>query len=180
MIRRPPRSTLFPYTTLFRSRERAGLHVDGVGSRLHVQARPFRRIVDDPTRAEDRAGPSGSDAERPTLPEHGAGLVDDARRVDHRPDRQVTAQGAGDPERDEAPFRHAVRRPEPDERRRAEPPGDPLLHRHGASKGQPDSVHAMLLALSFRDDAASYAAEGSKPLWMPQCSQRGSLPGPYS
>src|SRR2546426_7239238 len=24
MIRRPPRSTLFPYTTLFRSRERAG------------------------------------------------------------------------------------------------------------------------------------------------------------
>src|SRR2546430_8091683 len=25
MIRRPPRSTLFPYTTLFRSRERAGV-----------------------------------------------------------------------------------------------------------------------------------------------------------
>src|SRR5688572_31973884 len=25
MIRRPPRSTLFPYTTLFRSRQRAGL-----------------------------------------------------------------------------------------------------------------------------------------------------------
>src|SRR3712207_7812421 len=31
MIRRPPRSTLFPYTTLFRSRHRFGLHrgVDG-------------------------------------------------------------------------------------------------------------------------------------------------------
>src|SRR2546430_12573605 len=26
MIRRPPRSTLFPYTTLFRSRERPGNH----------------------------------------------------------------------------------------------------------------------------------------------------------
>src|SRR3712207_8766953 len=26
MIRRPPRSTLFPYTTLFRSRDRAGRH----------------------------------------------------------------------------------------------------------------------------------------------------------
>src|SRR3712207_8044799 len=38
MIRRPPRSTLFPYTTLFRSLARAGglpgrelLHRDGVG-----------------------------------------------------------------------------------------------------------------------------------------------------
>src|SRR5438046_4441467 len=36
MIRRPPRSTLFPYTTLFRSRERLacrrqrGLHLRGV------------------------------------------------------------------------------------------------------------------------------------------------------
>src|SRR3712207_8608873 len=28
MIRRPPRSTLFPYTTLFRSVERDHLHVD--------------------------------------------------------------------------------------------------------------------------------------------------------
>src|SRR3712207_7969458 len=29
MIRRPPRSTLFPYTTLFRSGEVADLHADG-------------------------------------------------------------------------------------------------------------------------------------------------------
>src|SRR5690242_21523306 len=28
MIRRPPRSTLFPYTTLFRSQKRRGTHVD--------------------------------------------------------------------------------------------------------------------------------------------------------
>src|SRR5688572_32010075 len=28
MIRRPPRSTLFPYTTLFRSEHRAGRHPD--------------------------------------------------------------------------------------------------------------------------------------------------------
>src|SRR2546422_4576634 len=33
MIRRPPRSTLFPYTTLFRSRERLG---DGVVVRRRV------------------------------------------------------------------------------------------------------------------------------------------------
>src|SRR2546430_7975075 len=34
MIRRPPRSTLFPYTTLFRS-----LHVDGSVDLLHVTVR---------------------------------------------------------------------------------------------------------------------------------------------
>src|SRR5262245_66267013 len=28
MIRRPPRSTLFPYTTLFRSRERGGIAIE--------------------------------------------------------------------------------------------------------------------------------------------------------
>src|SRR5229473_7020316 len=31
MIRRPPRSTLFPYTTLFRSSERPQPHVDSEG-----------------------------------------------------------------------------------------------------------------------------------------------------
>src|SRR3712207_8521543 len=45
MIRRPPRSTLFPYTTLFRSRDRVhhalaaellGQHVPGVGLDLVV------------------------------------------------------------------------------------------------------------------------------------------------
>src|SRR3712207_7387795 len=35
MIRRPPRSTLFPYTTLFRSRGTEARQVDGVGRRLH-------------------------------------------------------------------------------------------------------------------------------------------------
>src|SRR2546430_12442345 len=33
MIRRPPRSTLFPYTTLFRSRERSVDHADLYGGR---------------------------------------------------------------------------------------------------------------------------------------------------
>src|SRR2546429_2722278 len=36
MIRRPPRSTLFPYTTLFRSHTVAALHV-------HHVTRPYRR-----------------------------------------------------------------------------------------------------------------------------------------
>src|SRR5438874_6271851 len=35
MIRRPPRSTLFPYTTLFRSRERP--QVGGLGLPIHAR-----------------------------------------------------------------------------------------------------------------------------------------------
>src|SRR5258707_6150226 len=34
MIRRPPRSTLFPYTTLFRSLRNAALHRDGLAAGL--------------------------------------------------------------------------------------------------------------------------------------------------
>src|SRR3712207_7980452 len=51
MIRRPPRSTLFPYTTLFRSRDRAGHHTDerrgGVGLgplQLGTRPRPGRQV----------------------------------------------------------------------------------------------------------------------------------------
>src|SRR2546430_12201835 len=40
MIRRPPRSTLFPYTTLFRSRARAPRHIS------NRQATIGRRIAD--------------------------------------------------------------------------------------------------------------------------------------
>src|SRR3712207_7646881 len=36
MIRRPPRSTLFPYTTLFRSREQLGRRI-GIEENLHEQ-----------------------------------------------------------------------------------------------------------------------------------------------
>src|SRR2546422_7794248 len=60
MIRRPPRSTLFPYTTLFRSRLRAGAgHAHGVwraplGGRHRVERRPVGRA-----RHEPRVQPSG-------------------------------------------------------------------------------------------------------------------------
>src|SRR2546430_15542665 len=37
MIRRPPRSTLFPYTTLFRSQ--GGHALDGIGGGAHVDQR---------------------------------------------------------------------------------------------------------------------------------------------
>src|SRR3712207_8643972 len=54
MIRRPPRSTLFPYTTLFRSRlagERlleVGDVLEPVGPQVHpVAVRPVDRVPDD-------------------------------------------------------------------------------------------------------------------------------------
>src|SRR3712207_8219688 len=51
MIRRPPRSTLFPYTTLFRSRPQGRQPRGGrQGRRRHRGEGPARR----PRRAEDR------------------------------------------------------------------------------------------------------------------------------
>src|ERR1035438_5289669 len=47
MIRRPPRSTLFPYTTLFRSGEtEVGAHADGFphGERCRISVRCFRAM----------------------------------------------------------------------------------------------------------------------------------------
>src|SRR5256886_14875950 len=40
MIRRPPRSTLFPYTTLFRSHDRSGRSDEGVRGRDDFVPRP--------------------------------------------------------------------------------------------------------------------------------------------
>src|SRR3972149_3393029 len=47
MIRRPPRSTLFPYTTLFRSR--AALKVTGYGPQLEIRK---IRLVEDADAAD--------------------------------------------------------------------------------------------------------------------------------
>src|SRR2546430_8301321 len=60
MIRRPPRSTLFPYTTLFRSprRRRISVHELGVASglgRWRIGAGPERES----RRAGPRSGPDG-------------------------------------------------------------------------------------------------------------------------
>src|SRR3712207_9346280 len=67
MIRRPPRSTLFPYTTLFRSRPAAGASV----FRARVRAHP----------ADLREAPPGAAGDHRA----GAGL----RRLSHRRARQA-------------------------------------------------------------------------------------------
>src|SRR3712207_8097341 len=72
MMRRPPRSTLFPYTTLFRSPQRAVLQPGAVGGD-----------------AVGRVEPEGADARSPgDAGRAGAGLRGDRRgRAGHRPAR---------------------------------------------------------------------------------------------
>src|SRR5687767_15574804 len=57
MIRRPPRSTLFPYTTLFRSRS---MRAEVVAGKLQVtwtQLRNAPDVIISAERADDLAGP---------------------------------------------------------------------------------------------------------------------------
>src|SRR3712207_8129618 len=52
MIRRPPRSTLFPYTTLFRSHHHAvGRHGGGAGDRRRAARGARRGVAAGPARA---------------------------------------------------------------------------------------------------------------------------------
>src|SRR3712207_8206150 len=57
MIRRPPRSTLFPYTTLFRSRDGAGAARDGRAVRRRPRRRLLRHDAGAPGRARSRGRP---------------------------------------------------------------------------------------------------------------------------
>src|SRR3712207_7590570 len=81
MIRRPPRSTLFPYTTLFRSRAAGGvggtaLQARGEGgavpARLRPQqlhdGRPLRPAPAEQARELEGDGQEGQDAERDEEP----------------------------------------------------------------------------------------------------------------
>src|SRR2546427_10114152 len=89
MIRRPPRSTLFPYTTLFRSVRVVEVRVD-VQRVVLLQDRAQRRR--DPLREMARhAAPDPDDLDMTDRPEPSADLVDPAvgeeERVAPRQDR---------------------------------------------------------------------------------------------
>ena len=141
--------------------------------------------MDEDVATENDAAARPADAEARSLPERRAGLVDHARRVEDVADSQL-AERPGEPERDEAPLWDAVRDADAHAHGvQAEALRHTLLRsrRHCPDKigrAQPVSVHARLRTVSFRLLEASYAADGSNPQWMPQCSQRGSLPGPYA
>ena len=163
------------------SGEQPALHVDRVRAGQLVQAPPLGRVVDDVVRREDRPGHRAGDSERPALPEHSARLVDDPRRVEHGPDREPVAQAARDAERDQLALGHAVRHADPDERRAC---AGAAATRRSAVVAQAKVSPSVSMPCSERSrctlPVASNAAEGSKPEWIAQCSQRGSLPGPYS
>src|SRR3712207_7927883 len=75
MIRRPPRSTLFPYTTLFRSRIGASLADGGVSAMAAVAASsPSSGIAGAPSSAAAGSGASVG-AAPPAAPLTGAGEV---------------------------------------------------------------------------------------------------------
>src|SRR5689334_17677841 len=97
MIRRPPRSTLFPYTTLFRSSRGQGLRRGRALSAL----RPLHRGSSDAEGAATagprygtgdvllrRQGSGVRGAEPPRLPERQERQVNDPRHRDGRPDDQ--------------------------------------------------------------------------------------------
>src|SRR6266542_5279575 len=101
MIRRPPRSTLFPYTTLFRSIIMA--RIDGAAP-LGIVPR-FELAQDDAAQARDRAGGDDAlgrapDAEQQVDPGALAGRHD---RPGHIPVRDELDPRAGRPDvRDQA------------------------------------------------------------------------------
>src|SRR5690348_18021236 len=57
MIRRPPRSTLFPYTTLFRSEDLEKIQ----GNRLHSRFAPYRQATYTTNAAEEAPISRGSE-----------------------------------------------------------------------------------------------------------------------
>src|SRR3712207_7059338 len=84
MKRRPPRSTLFPYTTLFRSK-------DPMPKPQQPELRRSDKgsTSDDGTELRAREEQSG-------LPESGGGRIPEANRPGHRPPRDQDKPGPGD------------------------------------------------------------------------------------
>src|SRR5258706_16435138 len=92
MIRRPPRSTLFPYTTLFRSREQSSARrflfavarggesvLDGALRRAHREHRSLAALRR-PTAPRNRSGPLGNPQGADLLFREGALARPDDRR----------------------------------------------------------------------------------------------------
>ena len=91
----------------------------------------------------------------------------------------LAVHAAGEAERDELAGRRAATDAHADPCRAISGPArGPLLRAGRAGERQPVSVHAMLRTVSFTLEVAAKAADGSNPEWIPQCSQRGSFPGP--
>src|SRR3712207_8188615 len=82
MIRRPPRSPLFPYTTLFRSEEKGRVEVSLHAAALADES-PAPGDLNAPVEADDVAPDRGHLLEQVRSP----GAEVDGRRLDRREDR---------------------------------------------------------------------------------------------
>src|SRR3712207_9400389 len=76
MIRRPPRSTLFPYTTLFRS-----------GGEQGVDGEVHRQVGDHPDHGGGDPGQSGREAVVAAQPLHVGGAQEDEQEADRKSTR---------------------------------------------------------------------------------------------
>src|SRR3712207_7901116 len=85
MIRRPPRSTLFPYTTLFRSRRAAGV-LDRLAEALHVLALVLSDLLREPPHLAAQAG----DLLQRALVERRLEVLERERVVEDAEDRKST------------------------------------------------------------------------------------------
>src|SRR5688572_31224212 len=86
MIRRPPRSTLFPYTTLFRSREMHDPFVVVVARPSHVLLARGKRRADGMHARNERAIIAEPVGDRTTHPRHQAHV--DGRSEEHTSELQ--------------------------------------------------------------------------------------------
>src|SRR3712207_8087606 len=85
MIRRPPRSTLFPYTTLFRSRRRAS-DAGGGGVDDSVARRGAAEVTDERVTVFDADGHAVGSA--PRSQGYAGGLWDGSRSEEHTSEHQ--------------------------------------------------------------------------------------------
>src|SRR3712207_7502111 len=91
MIRRPPRSTLFPYTTLFRSLavdvDEAAVAADDGQRRREAEARPLAQLLRRVERLEDAADGLGRDAQ-PRVGHRDEDVAAGARSEEHTSELQ--------------------------------------------------------------------------------------------
>ena len=165
--------------------QRRALGVHGHGAGLAGELTARHGIVHDDARVADHGGQRSRHLERLLLPEHRPLGVDDAPRADERAGRKPGDERAGEAEGDEPPFRQRQPGLEPDAgRARLRTPRRGLLDGEGAREGERPgglpqrNVQARLLTVSFTLEVVAIVAAGSKPEWIPQCSQRWSFPGP--
>ena len=165
--------------------QRGALGVDRDRARLARELAPGRRVVDDEPGVADDSPPAlpgtarGSSSQS-TVPSASTTRlavtsVPGARPETSAPARpKETSRPSGSGSAACSPTRAALAPP-----LRAAPSSTASAQASvSCSVASYRSVHARLLTVSFTLEVVAIVAAGSKPEWIPQCSQRWSFPGP--